>query len=400
MKRFSLLVFLFFAVVGGYGQFAIVDERGDNLTEETIIAGMSLPLYTNFTQLGVEYVTFPDSASYSNEGPFPIGFDFQFYDLNLSEFQISPTGFISFGPYTTPIRWQNEVLPFSGLTHFKNSIYGCFMPWNPEGGSYVNIYRGKTDTLVISWCEVPFNRDPEQPFQSGTFQIVINSTDDILIHLIEIPYNYPNRPSPVGILSHDKMLHHYPLIPNRNQEVWTPLTSLESWHFSPDLTYTHYDVALINPSKPVLVPEYVTWHILDAFGNEIEEIGSDFMIRVNPDFETTYRAVLRTCWGEEIARDEILIKVDKLPTAFNPNSNEDINRTFKIPSESDYHMQIYNRWGQLVFEKKFGEPNLGWNGQMNNSGTDCPAGVYNWVIILETDSKSRVTNTGSVMLIR
>lgn len=43
----------------------------------------------------------------------------------------------------------------------------------------------------------------------------------------------------------------------------------------------------------------------------------------------------------------------------------------------DVDMKIYNRWGQLVF--KTTDLNILWNGKINNSGGDCPDGVYFYI---------------------
>ena len=40
----------------------------------------------------------------------------------------------------------------------------------------------------------------------------------------------------------------------------------------------------------------------------------------------------------------------------------------------NFKIQIFNRWGEQVFAAT--DPNIGWNGQKNNSGKLSPAGVY------------------------
>jgi gliding motility-associated-like protein len=64
-----------------------------------------------------------------------------------------------------------------------------------------------------------------------------------------------------------------------------------------------------------------------------------------------------------------------VPNVFTPNG-DGINDFFFIKNEnlSDYHLTIYNRWGQAVFESR----NLTetWNGRIHNTGNECEAGVY------------------------
>ncbi|HLG35952.1 MAG TPA: gliding motility-associated C-terminal domain-containing protein [Bacteroidia bacterium] len=79
-----------------------------------------------------------------------------------------------------------------------------------------------------------------------------------------------------------------------------------------------------------------------------------------------------------------------LPNVFTPD-NSGANDLFQACSEEwttveqqvkcppyknikDVVMKIFNRWGELVFETT--DRNINWNGKKNNSGTDCPDGVY------------------------
>ncbi len=70
-----------------------------------------------------------------------------------------------------------------------------------------------------------------------------------------------------------------------------------------------------------------------------------------------------------------------LPNAFSPN-NDGVNDEFfgkgNTPWMQDFSFSIWNRWGQLIFETT--NPDEGWNGRMNNSGTDVPNGVYVCVV--------------------
>jgi len=66
-----------------------------------------------------------------------------------------------------------------------------------------------------------------------------------------------------------------------------------------------------------------------------------------------------------------------LPNAFTPN-NDGVNEFFKgqgmMAGIQNFHLQIWNRWGELIFETS--DPENGWNGRKNNSGSEYPAGVY------------------------
>ncbi len=70
-----------------------------------------------------------------------------------------------------------------------------------------------------------------------------------------------------------------------------------------------------------------------------------------------------------------------VPNAFSPN-NDDINDTFRGAGIFDgmeaFHMTIWNRWGELVFETN--DPSEGWNGKKLNTGDMSPLGVYVYAI--------------------
>ena len=91
-----------------------------------------------------------------------------------------------------------------------------------------------------------------------------------------------------------------------------------------------------------------------------------------------------------------------IPNAFTPNG-DGVNDLFVIegtPADQItlYNLRIYDRWGQEVFTSdKITDL---WNGKRNNAGEDCPDGTYVWVIYYEKSDKTKVTNKGSITLIR
>ncbi len=93
-----------------------------------------------------------------------------------------------------------------------------------------------------------------------------------------------------------------------------------------------------------------------------------------------------------------------LPNVFTPNGDGE-NDEF-IPLEpyryvKSIDISIYNRWGQVMFHTT--DPMINWNGKVDNSGGDCPDGVYYYICIVNEIRLSGivpVTLKGFVQLIR
>ncbi|PWH85490.1 T9SS type B sorting domain-containing protein [Brumimicrobium oceani] len=93
-----------------------------------------------------------------------------------------------------------------------------------------------------------------------------------------------------------------------------------------------------------------------------------------------------------------------IPNSFTPDGN-DYNQTFKPVFTSgfdplDYKLQIYNRWGELIFESN--DANYGWDGTYGASKIKfAPEGAYVWKIsfkkLRNEESKEII---GSVSLLR
>jgi gliding motility-associated-like protein len=100
----------------------------------------------------------------------------------------------------------------------------------------------------------------------------------------------------------------------------------------------------------------------------------------------------------------------KIPNAFTPNPNGPtggavgdngaaLNDAF-LPITTgvqEFLMQIFDRWGNLVFESK--DKNIGWDGY-DKDGRLMPAGVYVFKLILRLADDQRETRIGDVTLIR
>jgi hypothetical protein len=110
-----------------------------------------------------------------------------------------------------------------------------------------------------------------------------------------------------------------------------------------------------------------------------------------------------------VGTDDIQVTVIRDERIFIPNvlatEAENQNALFTVYSAGEVRsivlMQIYDRWGELVFERKNlppNEPILGWDGRWNNRPVDL--GVYVYVVQLEIIDGSIQTRKGDVTVLR
>lgn len=87
------------------------------------------------------------------------------------------------------------------------------------------------------------------------------------------------------------------------------------------------------------------------------------------------------------------------PNAFTPNG-DGLNDLYKVYIDGivRFKMQIYDRWGSMVFETE--DVNQGWNGSYQNSGYYCEAGVYTVRFELEYEDMDVEVRSGHVTLLR
>lgn len=92
-----------------------------------------------------------------------------------------------------------------------------------------------------------------------------------------------------------------------------------------------------------------------------------------------------------------------IPNAFSPNK-DGRNETFVIPAKGVSKViffRVFNRWGEVVFEKKDFVPDNftgGWDGKCK--GIDAPEGIYVYFAEMECLEGIRFQQKGTVMLIR
>lgn len=99
---------------------------------------------------------------------------------------------------------------------------------------------------------------------------------------------------------------------------------------------------------------------------------------------------------------EVAVSFDRVfpPNAFSPNAPREEDREFRIHSEGiaeeGFQLQIYNRWGELIFES--GSQEEGWDGKTKN-GKYSPSGVYTWIVSFLDFRGEKYNQKGTVTLL-
>lgn len=85
-----------------------------------------------------------------------------------------------------------------------------------------------------------------------------------------------------------------------------------------------------------------------------------------------------------------------IPNSFTPNG-DGLNDTFGVYGESikQYSMEIYNRWGEKVFESA--NINEQWDGTYN--GKNVPEGTYVYRVTAREESGNNTSRNGTVNII-
>jgi gliding motility-associated-like protein len=131
------------------------------------------------------------------------------------------------------------------------------------------------------------------------------------------------------------------------------------------------------------VPVQWQWSAPDAIPTSSTQLEPWFLF---PEVAGEYYITLTVtdaygCWDtithKFIIEDAMLIFV---PNTFTPGGADEWNNVFRWSilgiNESEFHMEIWNRWGQIIWETR--DPHSYWDGTYN--GQLVPDGSYSWVI--------------------
>jgi gliding motility-associated-like protein len=279
MKKLLLTVFL---LLGSYAysqycpligpdQFLPCGVSSTTLTADLsqCAAGPAPNQTTNYNLIQIPYVAQTNTGTLlsmgddSQQGPYPIGFNFCFYGTSYSQFWIGSNGWISFSA-GQPTTFTSQPLPTTNALVPRNCIMGPWQDWHPGLGGeirYQTVGVAPCRKLIVSWIDVPmFSCTANQ----GTFHIVIcESTNTIESFIQSKPdcVQWQNGTSVHGI--HNSTGTAANIVPGRNSAAWSAQNDAWRWV----------------PAGPAVVP-VLTWY---QVGNPIA-IGTGASINVTPPF--------------------------------------------------------------------------------------------------------------------
>ncbi|MCP4583191.1 MAG: S8 family serine peptidase [candidate division Zixibacteria bacterium] len=151
------------------------------------------PTYSwiDITSVGTPITALEDD---DNSGPYAMNFNFSFYDNIYSSFRFCTNGFISFT--STANNYTNNPIPTSGAEPL-NLIAPFWDDMNFTLGGSAYYYTNNSDSLVISWVDVPH-------YSSGgpyTYQMILLANGHIIFQYLNI--TDPNNSATVGIQNID-----------------------------------------------------------------------------------------------------------------------------------------------------------------------------------------------------
>ncbi len=383
------LLFLLFLVIISQHSFAQFSAGVD----DTINPGVPVTLTATFGKVATGVYTQDNRV----EGPFDIGFTFTFYGKKHTTFSICENGWISFTHQPFWGATSNMRIPSAAPTSPKDCILGSMQDFNPitAGSPYIfyqTIGEAPHRRLVVMWCQCQMY---DCPSSVATFQIVLIEGDTIENHIFSKPScGWKDNRGTLGLQNETGFL--CDTIPNKNRN-WTSWTaSQEGWRYVPASADNYTVTQIPYRLEPITPGDKITYHWYQ---------GSEFLsdqknLVVSPMVTTTYTAVCNLCSGQEYVDHVTVHVIPAIPDAFTPNG-DGLNDKFRIvglPSEhiTHFNLQIFSRWGQLVFTTQ--DILDSWDG--TKSGAVCQEGVYFWVIYYEDNKKAKISNRGTVMLLR
>ncbi len=259
-----------------------------------------------------------------------------------------------------------EIVPHPPIAQFKPVEPGC-MPLTIQfenTSTYSNSFLWEFGDGAVS------NKpNPEYTYyEPGRYKIKLTARGDggeDTYNTVNDVYVLPNSYfslAPRYVYVNDEAVHYFNLSDNGDIYEWNFGDGTTSTELNPTHVYTEagvYDVTLC------------VWTGNDCFDLYVMENA----VFVEPSGKIVY------------------------PNAFRPGSMLEENRVFKpavIDHVDTYHLMIFNRWGELIFESH--NKDLGWDGQIN--GKLAKQDVYIWKVEGKYSNGENFVDSGDVTLLR
>ncbi|MEL7118032.1 MAG: gliding motility-associated C-terminal domain-containing protein [Bacteroidota bacterium] len=153
-------------------------------------------------------------------------------------------------------------------------------------------------------------------------------------------------------------------------------------------------------TPPPIPGDVISW---TANGTDIGVSGTEFARTIDSTttFTITYIPGGR-CTNPIQASIRVIIINIVVPNAFTPNNDRN-NDFFNFIDAGQsvarvLEFKVFNRWGQRVYNNQ--DPEMGWNGQLDNTGEPQPSDVYAYIIQVELEDGSVESFEGDVTLLR
>ena len=143
---------------------------------------------------------------------------------------------------------------------------------------------------------------------------------------------------------------------------------------------------------------FFEWHTMDGTLKDTTSY-----LTVSPSATTSYVLIVKD-FKFDITTDTVTVVVDDaictqvyIPNIFSPNKDGQ-NDIFRVRGEQieSLHLQVYNRWGNMVFESN--DVGYGWDGMFQ--GKECEEGVYAWWVEIVFKNGEHEMRKGNVSLVR
>jgi hypothetical protein len=235
-----LLIFLFPFFSFGQCEVILTDtfvcHFGNNIVLSPTVNGSSMTNDYRIDELPFSYVEHqtPNFLQLQDDQvseAINIGFEFEFYGNKFSQIYIGSNGWISFSSNQS-VNYLSTSIPSANDYVPKNAIFAAWEDWNPSIGGVILYELFENDSneyFVVSFENIShFVCDNDSETQ-GTFQIVLNKSDNSILTNIENKSSCLNVTSLQGIINADGNIAKP--VTGRNSTVWS--VNLNSIKYTP-----------------------------------------------------------------------------------------------------------------------------------------------------------------------